>query len=135
MNEQHPSAQSSQEPAGSKGPAPALLVLAAGMGSRYGGLKQMDPMGPSGEWLLEYSVHDAWRAGFGNIVFVIRRDFAEAFCDALRQRLPGEIRWRVFSKTWRAYRQGRGLRNAARSRWAPGTRSGARRRRSTAPSR
>jgi UTP-glucose-1-phosphate uridylyltransferase len=75
--------------------APSLLVLAAGMGSRYGGLKQMDPMGPSGEWMLEYSVHDAWRAGFRDIVFVIRRDFSEAFCEALRQRLPREISWRV----------------------------------------
>lgn len=58
---------------------PTLLVLAAGMGSRYGGLKQMDPMGPHGETVLDYSVHDAVRAGFGRVVFVIREDFAEAF--------------------------------------------------------
>ena len=51
---------------------PTLLVLAAGMGSRYGGLKQLDPMGPSGETLLDYSVFDALRAGFGRVVFVIR---------------------------------------------------------------
>ncbi|MCL1856562.1 MAG: NTP transferase domain-containing protein, partial [Kiritimatiellaeota bacterium] len=51
-----------------------LLVLAAGMGSRYGGLKQMDPVGPSGEFILDYSVRDALKAGFGKVVFVIRRD-------------------------------------------------------------
>lgn len=58
---------------------PTLLVLAAGMGSRYGGLKQLDPVGPSGETILDYSVFDAARAGFGRVVFVIRRDFEEAF--------------------------------------------------------
>ena len=56
-----------------------LLVLAAGMGSRYGGLKQMDPVGPAGETLLDYSVFDAIRAGFSRIVFVIRREFEEEF--------------------------------------------------------
>ncbi len=62
---------------------PTLLVLAAGMGSRYGGLKQLDPMGPSGETLLDYSVFDALRAGFGRVVFVIRRDFEEQFRAAI----------------------------------------------------
>jgi hypothetical protein len=56
-----------------------LLVLAAGMGSRYGGLKQVDPMGPSGEALLDYSVYDAILAGFDKLVFVIRRDFEDLF--------------------------------------------------------
>ncbi len=59
--------------------APTLVVLAAGMGSRFGGLKQMTPLGPGGETLLDYSVFDAKRAGFGRVVFVIRRDFAEQF--------------------------------------------------------
>lgn len=58
---------------------PTLLVLAAGMGSRYGGLKQVDPVGPGGETLMDYAVYDALQAGFGRAVFVIRRDFAEAF--------------------------------------------------------
>ena len=49
-----------------------LLVLAAGMGSRYGGLKQIDPVGPGGETLLDYSVYDAFRAGFSRVVFVVR---------------------------------------------------------------
>jgi len=59
--------------------APALVVMAAGMGSRYGGLKQMDPFGPQGETLLDYAVYDAVRSGFEDIVFVVRQDFAEAF--------------------------------------------------------
>lgn len=58
---------------------PTLLVLAAGMGSRYGSLKQMDGVGPNGEAILDYSIYDAKRAGFGKVVFVIRKDFAEVF--------------------------------------------------------
>ena len=58
---------------------PTLLVLAAGMGSRYGGLKQMDGLGPNGEAILDYSVTDAIRAGFGKVVFVIRHSFADDF--------------------------------------------------------
>ncbi|NCA83340.1 MAG: nucleotidyltransferase [Opitutae bacterium] len=58
---------------------PTLLILAAGMGSRYGGLKQLDPVGPSGETVLDYSIFDALRAGFGRVVFVIRRDLEAAF--------------------------------------------------------
>lgn len=58
---------------------PTLVILAAGMGSRYGGLKQLDGVGPNGETILEYSVYDAIRAGFGKLVFVIRPDFADAF--------------------------------------------------------
>ncbi|MGB7548362.1 MAG: sugar phosphate nucleotidyltransferase [Terracidiphilus sp.] len=58
---------------------PALLVLAAGMGSRYGGLKQIDPVGPGGETIMDYSIYDALRAGFGKLVFVIRKDIEEPF--------------------------------------------------------
>lgn len=58
---------------------PTLMILAAGMGSRYGGLKQLDQMGPGGETIMDYSVYDARRAGFGKVVFVIRRDFEQAF--------------------------------------------------------
>jgi NDP-sugar pyrophosphorylase family protein len=59
--------------------APTLLVLAAGMGSRYGGLKQIDPVGPDGETMMDYSIFDARRAGFGKVIFVIRRDIEEPF--------------------------------------------------------
>lgn len=70
---------------------PTLLVLAAGMGSRYGGLKQMDPMGPNGETVLDYSVFDAIHAGFGKVVFVIREEFFEAFRDAIGARFADKI--------------------------------------------
>ncbi len=70
---------------------PTLLVLAAGMGSRYGGLKQMDPMGPNGETVLDYSVFDAIRAGFGRVVFIIREDFAEAFRQGVGSRFADRI--------------------------------------------
>ena len=70
---------------------PTLLVLAAGMGSRYGGLKQMDPMGPNGETVLDYSVYDAIRAGFGRVVFIIREDFAEAFKQGVGARFADRI--------------------------------------------
>ena len=70
---------------------PTLLVLAAGMGSRYGGLKQIDPMGPNGETVLDYSLYDAIRAGFGRVVFIIREDFAEAFRSGIGSRFAGRI--------------------------------------------
>jgi dTDP-glucose pyrophosphorylase len=62
---------------------PTLLVLAAGLGSRYGGLKQIEPVGPGGETILDYSVYDALRAGFGRLVFVIRHDIEDAFKRAI----------------------------------------------------
>lgn len=71
--------------------APTLLVLAAGMGSRYGGLKQLDPVGPGGETILDYAVFDAIRAGFGRVVFVIRRDFANAFNSQVAAKYAGRI--------------------------------------------
>ncbi len=64
---------------------PTLVILAAGLGSRYGGLKQMDPLGPQGQTILDYSIFDAHRAGFGKIVFIIRRDFADAFRTRIAQ--------------------------------------------------
>jgi UTP-glucose-1-phosphate uridylyltransferase len=70
---------------------PTLLVLAAGMGSRYGGLKQIDPMGPSGETILDYSVYDAIRAGFGKVVFIIRPDFEADFRERIAAKFAGRI--------------------------------------------
>lgn len=67
-----------------------LLVMAAGLGSRYGGLKQLDPVGPAGETVLDYSVFDAVRAGFGRVVFVIRREI-EARFRALARRYEGRV--------------------------------------------
>lgn len=68
-----------------------LTVLAAGMGSRYGGLKQIDPVGPSGETILDYTVFDALRAGFDRVLFIIRKDFEEAFRAGVGARFAGRI--------------------------------------------
>ena len=77
-------------------------VLAAGMGSRYGGLKQMDGFGPSGETIIEYSVYDAIRAGFGKIVFVIRKeieaDFRERFGERFESRIQVEYVYQELNK-------------------------------------
>lgn len=70
---------------------PTLFILAAGMGSRYGGLKQLDPLGPSGETIMDYSVYDAIRAGFGKIVFVIRHDFEDEFRKKVVEKYAGHI--------------------------------------------
>lgn len=70
---------------------PTLLILAAGMGSRYGGIKQMDSFGPSGETIIDYSIYDAIQSGFGKIVFIIRKDFAEAFKSIFEQKLKGKV--------------------------------------------
>ncbi len=69
----------------------SLVVLAAGMGSRYGGLKQLDPVGPHGEILLDYSVADALAAGFSQVVFVIRREMMELFRDTVGARYDSKI--------------------------------------------
>ena len=68
---------------------PTLVVLAAGMGSRYGGLKQIDPVGPSGEAILDYSVFDAHRAGFGKVVFIIRHDIEQVFREQVGSKFEG----------------------------------------------
>ena len=70
---------------------PALLVLAAGMGSRYGGLKQLDGVGPCGETIMDYSIYDAIKAGFGKIVFIIRKDFENDFRDKILSKYEGHI--------------------------------------------
>lgn len=71
--------------------SPTLVVLAAGMGSRYGGLKQIDPVGPGGETIIDYSVFDAIRAGFGKLVFVIRRDIERQFKEIVGARFEKHI--------------------------------------------
>ena len=70
---------------------PTLLLLAAGMGSRYGGLKQLDGLGPNGETIMDYSIYDAIKAGFGKIVFVIRKDFEQEFRDKVLSKYEGHI--------------------------------------------
>ncbi|MEE9431989.1 MAG: hypothetical protein V3V16_13155, partial [Melioribacteraceae bacterium] len=70
---------------------PTLLILAAGLGSRYGSLKQIDRIGPSGERIIDYSVYDAIKAGFGKIVYVIRESFNDEFQEVILNELPTEI--------------------------------------------
>ncbi|MDD2961310.1 MAG: sugar phosphate nucleotidyltransferase [Muribaculaceae bacterium] len=70
---------------------PTLFVLAAGMGSRYGGLKQLDSIGPSGETIMDYSIFDAIRSGFGKVVFVIRHDFEKEFSDKILSKYKNHI--------------------------------------------
>ena len=68
---------------------PTLLVLAAGLGSRYGGLKQMDGLGPSGETIIDYSIYDAVRAGFGKVVYIVREYFLEQFRQTVKEKYSG----------------------------------------------
>ncbi len=70
---------------------PTLFVLAAGMGSRYGGLKQLDSLGPNGETIMDYSIYDAIHSGFGKVVFVIRKDFEQDFRDKILSKYEGHV--------------------------------------------
>ena len=70
---------------------PTLLILAAGMGSGFGGLKQVEPVGPNGEAIIDYSIYDAIKAGFGKVVFIIRESFADAFKENFDAKLKGKI--------------------------------------------
>ena len=70
---------------------PTLFVLAAGMGSRYGGLKQLDPLGPNGETIMDYSIYDAVKSGFGKVVFVIRKDFEQDFREKILSKYEGHV--------------------------------------------
>ena len=68
-----------------------LLILAAGMGSRFGGLKQLEPMGPNGEFIIDYSVYDAKKAGFNKIVFVIKEEMYDLFKESIGSRVEPHI--------------------------------------------
>src|SRR5690606_36362994 len=70
---------------------PTLVILAAGMASRYGSMKQTEGFGPSGETIMDYSIYDAIRAGFGKIVFIIRKDFAADFEPVFNTKLEGKV--------------------------------------------
>ena len=69
----------------------SLVVMAAGIGSRYGGLKQLDPVGPNGEFIIDYSIYDAIRAGFNKVVLVIRRDIEDLFMEKIGNRIKGHV--------------------------------------------
>ncbi len=79
---------------------PTLFILAAGMGNRYGGLKQLDKIGPSGETIMDYSIYDAIKAGFGKIVFVIRPSFEQEFINIILKKFEDVIETElVFQET------------------------------------
>ena len=87
---------------------PTLFVLAAGMGSRYGGLKQIDGLGPNGETIMDYSIYDAVKAGFGKVVFVIRKDFEADFREKIitkyTDHIPVELVFQSLDKLPEGYR-------------------------------
>ena len=69
-----------------------LLILAAGMGSRFGGLKQVEPIGPNGEFIIDYSIYDAILAGFSKVVFIIKRENYELFRETVGKRIENKIK-------------------------------------------
>ena len=82
---------------------PTLLILAAGMASRYGSMKQTEGFGPNGETIMEYSIYDAIRAGFGKVVFIIRADFADKFKEVFEPKLKGKIQTEYVFQDRNAY--------------------------------
>ncbi len=82
---------------------PTLLILAAGMASRYGGMKQIESFGPGGETIMDYSIYDAIRAGFGKIVFIIRKEFAEDFKAIFEPKLEGKVETDYVYQDLRSY--------------------------------
>lgn len=85
---------------------PTLLILAAGMASRYGSLKQIQQFGPSGETIIDYSIYDAIRAGFGKIVFIIRENFAEEFKEIFEPKLKGKVETAYVFQDMKAFTDG-----------------------------
>lgn len=88
---------------------PTLLILAAGMASRYGSMKQIQAFGPSGETIMEYSIYDAIRAGFGKVVFIIRKEFEKDFKDIFEPKLKGRIETDYVFQELNAFLGGRNL--------------------------
>ena len=68
-----------------------LLIMAAGMGSRFGGLKQIEPMGPNDEFIIDYSIYDAVKAGFSKVVFIIKKENEEVFKETIGKRVEGHM--------------------------------------------
>ena len=89
--------------------APTLVILAAGMASRYGSQKQTEGFGPHGETIMDYSIYDAIRAGFGKVVFIIRADFADAFKASFEPKLNGKIKTEYVFQSLDKYTQGKNV--------------------------
>lgn len=86
---------------------PTLLILAAGMASRYGGMKQIEAFGPSGETIMDYSIYDAIRAGFGKVVFIIREEFADNFKSIFEPKLAGKVETAFVYQELASFTEGR----------------------------
>jgi len=86
---------------------PSLVILAAGMASRYGGNKQTESFGPSGETIMEYSIYDAVKAGFGKVIFIIREEFAASFKQVIEPKLAGKIETDYVYQSLQSYSGGR----------------------------
>src|SRR3712207_6683304 len=85
---------------------PTLVIMAAGMASRYGSMKQIQQFGPGGETIMDYSIYDALNAGFDKVVFIIRRDFAEDFKNIFEPKLKGKIKTEYVFQEMDAYLDG-----------------------------
>ena len=79
---------------------PTLVILAAGMASRYGSMKQVEGFGPNGETIMDYSIFDAIRAGFGKVVFIIRKEYAENFQSVFEPKLKNRIETAYVFRNW-----------------------------------
>ena len=99
---------------------PTLLILAAGMASRYGSMKQTEGFGPSGETIMDYSIYDAIRAGFGKVVFIIRKDFAEGFKASFEPKLVGKIKTEYVYQEMDSYLDGLEIPDGRTKPWGTG---------------
>lgn len=96
---------------------PTLVILAAGMASRYGSMKQVQGFGPSGETIMEYSIYDAIRAGFGKVVFIIREEFHEMFEETFGKKLRGKIEVDYAFQALTSYTEGRNIPEERKKPW------------------
>ena len=102
---------------------PVLVVMAAGMGSRYGGMKQIDPVGPNGEVIIDYSLYDAYRAGFRTVIFVIKHEIEEAFRAAIGDRISKIMKVKYAFQHWTSCLQDLKFLKTAKNRGEPAMQS------------
>ena len=98
---------------------PVLVVMAAGMGSRYGGMKQIDPVGPNGQVIMDYSLYDARRAGFETVIFVIKHEIEDAFKEAIGNRLSKVMDVKYAYQQLEDRSEERRVGKECSSRWSP----------------
>lgn len=99
---------------------PTLVILAAGMASRYGSMKQVEGFGPNGETIMEYSIYDAIRAGFGKVGFIIREEFAESFKEKFQSKLEGKIAVDYVYQSLSSFTEGKYIHPDRKKPWGTG---------------